>query len=97
MRRDDVLLRIANIADELRSRHSVHSIAIFGSVARDEARSDSDVDVLVEFSAAVGLIAFNRLRLRLEEVLGTRVDLVTRAGLRQSMREDILREAIRAA
>lgn len=97
MRRDDVLLRIANIADELRSRHAVQSIAIFGSVARDEARADSDVDLLVEFSGAVGLIAFNRLRLRLEEVLGTRVDLVTRAALRQSMREDILREAIRAA
>lgn len=97
MRRDDALRRIAGLADELRARHSVHSIAIFGSVARDEARSDSDVDLLVEFSAPVGLIAFNRLRLRLEEALGAKVDLVTPAALRQSMREDILREAIRAA
>jgi uncharacterized protein len=71
--------------------------AVFGSVARDEARTDSDVDVLVEFSRPTGLIGFNRIQIRLEQILGTRVDLTTRAALRESMRDEILREAIRAA
>ena len=97
MRRDEVLRRLAQFAPELRSEHAVSTLAVFGSVARDVARHDSDVDLLVEFSRPVGLIAFNRLQIRLEEILGTRVDLTTRAALRDSMRDAILREAIRAA
>jgi predicted nucleotidyltransferase len=55
------------------------------------------VDVLVEFAKPVGLFAFVRLRRRLEELLGTRVDLVTPEALKEPLRERILKEAIRAA
>jgi predicted nucleotidyltransferase len=81
---------------ELRVHH-VKALSIFGSVARDEARDDSDIDILVEFDRQVGLLAFVGLKLYLESILGRPVDLVTPSGLRSSMRESILKEAVRAA
>jgi predicted nucleotidyltransferase len=77
--------------------HHVKALSIFGSVARDEARDDSDVDILVEFDRQVGLLGFVGLKLYLESILGRPVDLVTPSGLRSSMRESILKEAVRAA
>jgi uncharacterized protein len=75
----------------------IHSLSIFGSVARNEAGPDSDIDVLVEFYEPVGLLAMARLQRLLEEMLGGRVDLVTPAGLRPEMRARVLEEAVRAA
>jgi uncharacterized protein len=97
MRRAEVLERIARHAEELRADHGVASLSVFGSVARDEARPDSDVDVLVEFSRPVGLFAFGRLQDRLSEILESRVDLATPASLHSSLRVRILAESIRAA
>src|ERR1035437_9041822 len=76
---------------------SVKSLAIFGSVARGEATDASDIDILVEFDKPVGLFNFLNLQRYLGEILGCRVDLATRAALRKEFREEILREAIRAA
>ena len=76
----------------------VASLALFGSVARDEARSDSDVDLLVEFYRPVGLFDFFRVQHRLESVLGVRrVDLVERGQEHPRLRERILGEAINVA
>ena len=75
----------------------VKSLAIFGSVVRDEARADSDVDILVEFSRPVGLLAFLKLKRYLEKILGKPVDLVTSKALRPQWRERIIQEAIHAA
>jgi len=96
MRRDECLRIIAEHADELREKHSVKSLCIFGSVARDEARPDSDVDVLVEFSKPIGLFKFVGLQLYLQRILGARVDFATPDSLRDFMRPEIMREAIRA-
>ncbi|MFN0242396.1 MAG: nucleotidyltransferase family protein [Planctomycetota bacterium] len=68
-----------------------------GAIARDEARPDSDVDCLVEFDKPVGLFAFIGLKLYLEEILGTNVDLAEPEALPPKMRDRILSEAIRAA
>ena len=97
MRRDDALRILAEHAAELREQHAVASLSVFGSVARDEARPDSDVDLLVEFSKPVGLFAFGRLQDRLAAILGRRVDLATPAALHRRLRDRILSEAIRAA
>jgi predicted nucleotidyltransferase len=97
MRRDEALRIIAQHAAELREQHAVKTLSIFGSVARDEAREDSDVDVLVEFSKPVGLFKFSRLQIYLEQLLGSKVDLATESALRDFMRPQILKEAIRAA
>jgi len=77
----------------------VRSIAIFGSVARNEATAASDVDLLVEFESGHprGLFEFLSLQGFLEDLLGCRVDLVMRDSLRPELRDRILQEAIRAA
>jgi predicted nucleotidyltransferase len=95
MRRDEVLRRLREHRAEV-ERFGVSRLGVFGSVARDEAREDSDIDVLVEFSQPVGLFEFLRLDFYLEELLGRRVDLVTPDALRAKLRERILREAIYA-
>lgn len=97
MRRADALRIIAEHVDVLREQHAVKTLSIFGSTARDDARADSDVDVLVEFSKPVGLFAFVGLQLYLQEILGTKVDLATEDALRDFMRPTILKEAVRAA
>jgi predicted nucleotidyltransferase len=98
MKRNEVLRILAENRGKL-SDFSVKSLAIFGSVARDEATDASDVDVLVEFEPdqPVGLFAFIRLMHHLQELLGCKVDLTTLDGLREDMREEVLKEAVRAA
>ncbi|HEX9016262.1 MAG TPA: nucleotidyltransferase family protein, partial [Chloroflexota bacterium] len=96
LRRDEVLRILAENRDEI-ARFGVTSLAIFGSVARDEAGPDSDVDILVEFGVPVGYFRFFDLRERLEQLLGCRVDLATPDALHQKLRDRILREAISAA
>ena len=75
----------------------VESLSIFGSVARDEAGPDSDVDVLVEVKRGVGLFRYVDIQERLAEILGRPVDLATPNALRPWMREQVLSEAVRAA
>lgn len=74
----------------------VKSIALFGSVVREEIRPESDIDILVEFGRPVGLFAFFRLQHRLEDLLGKRVDLVTPPALKRQLRDRILKEAVYA-
>jgi uncharacterized protein len=97
MRRAEALRILHEHGDELRQDHHVRTLSIFGSVARDEAREDSDVDLLVEFERPVGLFAFLGLQEHLASILGTKVDLATPDSLHRRLRERILAEAIRAA
>ena len=98
MDKKEVLKKLASLQDELR-HFSVKSLYLFGSFAREEAGDDSDLDILVEFEpeAQIGLFAFARLRRRLSELLGREVDLVTPDAIHPEMRNEILREAVRAA
>ncbi|HET6228608.1 MAG TPA: nucleotidyltransferase domain-containing protein [Longimicrobiaceae bacterium] len=75
----------------------VESIALFGSVARGDARPDSDVDVLVDVRPGVGFFGLFRVQERLEALLGTRVDLVARDALKPYLRDRILAEGLAAA
>ena len=68
---------------------------MFGSVARDEASSTSDVDLLVEFSRPVGYFGLFALQDYLEELLGCPVDLGTPNSLKQYIKERIMGELIR--
>ncbi len=86
----------ARLAERSRALNQlgVKSLAVFGSVARNEATTGSDVDLLVEFARSIGLFEFVHVKNYLEQVLGCRVDLVTPDALRPEMRDQIL-EAIR--
>jgi hypothetical protein len=64
-------------------------------VARDEARPDSDIDLLVEFSSHPSFARYMDLKFLLEDLLGRRVDLVTPKAIRPQMRGGIEREMIR--
>ena len=94
MRRDEVLKVLAEHREELEEL-GVKRLAIFGSVARDEARPESDVDLLVEFDdRPIGLFEFVDLQHHLEELLGCKVDLGTFRSLKQRPRERVLEEAV---
>ncbi len=99
MNRDEVLKIIGEHREELARDFGVKSLALFGSVVRDEATSVSDVDLLVEFDGRpVGLFHLSRTQHYLESILGTaRVDLVLRDCIKPALKERILREAIYAA
>lgn len=91
MLRDDVIKVLTEHQKEL-SKYGVKSIAIFGSVARAEEKSTSDVDLLVEFDQPVGLFLFVDLRDYLQALLDHNVDLVTKQALHPQLKEQILKE-----
>ena len=95
VKRAEVLRLLAEHREELAGL-GVESLAIFGSVARDEAGPKSDVDLLVEFSRPVGLFGYVDVKERLESILGRKVDLGMHGGLKPRMRDRVLREAVRA-
>ncbi|MEB3882203.1 nucleotidyltransferase family protein [Lyngbya sp. CCY1209] len=91
--------RVLDLLETHRDRldeFAVKALFLFGSVARDEATPESDVDFLVEFERPVGLFTLLELRSVLEELLDCSVDLGTPNSLRPHLREKVLREAIRA-
>lgn len=94
MKRSAAVNLLQHYRKELSEEYHVSSLSLFGSVARDEAQPDSDIDILVEFSHPVGLFHFIELQQRLEEILGCKVDLGTPRSLKPYIKERILQEAI---
>ena len=76
------------------TRHGVTSIKVFGSVARGDAREDSDVDFLVEVGPQHSAFFPGGLVLDLEEILGRHVDVVEPEGLHHLLKDQVLREAV---
>lgn len=74
-------------------RHDVARLRVFGSVARGEAGSTSDLDLIVDFRAPKGFFELARLEDELCAFFGRDVDLVTERGLSPYLREPILSEA----
>ena len=96
MRRADAIEFFASHREDLR-RLGISSLLVFGSVARDEARSDSDLDLIAEFDRPVGYLGLARVQHELERLLGCRVDLATPGMIRSELRDQIYRDAVRAA
>ena len=95
MKRDEALKILAEQRDKLRQQFGVTSLAIFGSVARDEARPESDVDLLVEFDHPITLFDLVAVQQYLEKALGvSRVDVVMPDSIFPAIKDDILGEAI---
>ena len=97
MKRDEVIRILQEDRDKLTRRFGVKSLALFGSVARDETADSSDVDLLVEFSRPVGLFGLFELQDHLEDLLGCAVDLGTPNSLKPRIRAKILAESIHVA
>jgi uncharacterized protein len=96
LRRDDVIARLRAKTDQIH-RLGLTSLSLFGSVARDQARPDSDVDLLAKFETSVTSDSFFGAKFFLEDLLGKRIDLVTDSALRAPIREAIAPELIRVA
>jgi predicted nucleotidyltransferase len=94
---------LAEVLDELHRRRpelakrNVDRIGVFGSVARGDARPDSDIDILVDLNSAGDLFDLVGVKLLLEQALGPRVDVVPIGGLKTDDREAVLREVRYAA
>ncbi len=86
----DYRLVIVNLA----AQYGAYNVRVFGSVARGEADLDSDVDFLVDLEMGRSLLDLGGLLMDLQELLGCRVDVVTEKGLRQRIRDRVLREAV---
>ncbi|MEQ9372173.1 MAG: nucleotidyltransferase family protein [Coleofasciculus chthonoplastes F3-SA18-01] len=95
MKRDEVLAILAAHREQLQDM-GVKSLNLFGSVARDEANSNSDVDFLVEFDRPGGLFQLLKVQYYLEDILGCAVDLGTQEALKEHLREPVLKDSIRA-
>jgi len=74
--------------------HGVTNLRVFGSVARGEDHPDSDVDILADLPASMGLFGLARVQADLEQILGARVDLVPAQDLKQGIRPRAERELV---
>ncbi len=84
-KREDIL--------QLAARRGARNVRLFGSVARNEAGPDSDVDFLVDLEPGRSLLDLGGLLMDLQELMGCKVDVVTETGLRPRLRPRVLREA----
>src|ERR1017187_7688458 len=90
----DAQIDETRLADLCR-RYGVRELSLFGSAGRGEMRSGSDIDIMVEFEpdARIGLIKFESLSEELEALVGQKIDLVTKRGLKAWIRPHVLKEA----
>jgi uncharacterized protein len=79
---------------ELKEKFKVEEIGIFGSYVREEQNKKSDLDVLVTFSETIDLFSFVELENYLTDLLGIKVDLVMKDGIKPRLKERILSEAV---
>ena len=93
MKRADALKLVQAHQAELQTL-GVKFLNLFGSVARDEATAQSDVDILVELDDSIGFFEFFRIKHYLEDLLQCSVELGTPDALKEHMRQLVLSEAI---
>lgn len=79
---------------ELKDKFKVKTIGVFGSYVRGEEKLSSDLDILVEFDEPVGLFEFMKLENYLSDLLGVKVDLVSKKALKPHIGEHIVQEVI---
>jgi uncharacterized protein len=78
----------------LARKHGASNVQLFGSVARGDARPESDIDLLVDFAPRRSMLDHIGLEQDLAELLGVHVDVVSRGALSKYIRDDVLREAV---
>ena len=94
MKKTELLILLKKYRQEL-LQYGVKSLAVFGSVARDEATPTSDIDLLVEFDGIATFDRYMELKFYLEDNLGHK--LVTKRMLKPQIQETVLQEAIDVA
>ena len=96
VRRNEALATLRAHGEDLK-RFGIKSLALFGSVARDEAEPESDLDLLLEFDGPATFDRYMGLKFYLEDLFGARVDLVMRKALTARLLLSVERDAVRVA
>lgn len=91
---EDLLEAAAPVLKALAADNGYSRLAVFGSVARHQARPDSDLDLIVEPPEGTSSFGFIRFKQLIEQVLGREIDLVDYGGLKPKLDDDIRREAV---
>lgn len=91
---EDILGTLKSQLPDLEKGYGVKSLGVFGSYARGESRSRSDLDLLVEFDRAPTMFEFVRLERHLTAILGVKVDLVMKTALKPEIGKRILAEVV---
>lgn len=94
MNRSRAVEMLRQSKETLAVRYGVTRLALFGSTARNAARTDSDIDILVAFDGPATSKRYFGVQFFLEDLLGNRVDLVTDKALRPELRASVEAEAI---
>ncbi len=94
MNRIDILKLLSESKPILAERYGITDLALFGSVARDVAQLNSDVDILVAFDGPATSDRYFGVQFYLEDKLGCEIDLVTEKALRIELRPFVERDAI---
>ena len=89
--KSEVVTKLREIKPLLFKEYSVKSIGLFGSYADETNTEESDIDILVEFEKPIGWKFFT-LELYLERIFGRKVDLVTKSGLKDQIKSQILKQ-----
>ncbi len=97
MKRNRAIGTLLQHVDEIRQRFKVRKLSVFGSVARDEATDESDIDILVEFDTMSTFDNFMDLKFYLEDLLLIPVDLTTRKAIRSRILSEIQSEMVDVA
>ena len=94
MNRDEILNMLREHKAVLAQRFGVSTLSLFGSFARDQAKDDSDIDILVGYDKSATSKTYFGVQFYLEDLLGHKIDLVTRKALRTELRPYVEKEAI---
>lgn len=78
----------------LQNKYKINRVGIFGSYVRGEQKSESDLDILIDYEEAPSLFTLIEIENLLSELLGMKVDLVTRKGIKPKLRRYILEEVV---
>ncbi len=90
---NSILSTLSSIKHELKENFHVKTIGVFGSAVRDDFRPDSDIDLIVEFERPIG-IAFIDLADFIEQKMNSKIDLVSRRGIKPQYLKAIEEEIV---
>jgi hypothetical protein len=85
---------IKNMIISILVRHGIKKILVFGSYARNEATSNSDLDLIVEFPEGSSLLDHIGIEFELSETLKMKIDLLSQNGISPYIKDKIMKEAI---
>jgi len=92
--KEDILVRLKNLKEEIKINYKVKTIGLFGSYINNKQKATSDIDFIVEFEDDADLFHFIRLSRYLEEIFNTKVDVISKPSLKEDLKQHILQEVI---